>query len=130
MSGTYRCGLSLLLLFVVVAGLLSVKEELRAPSFFSVKTSADYSSLLQAPQLSLQGTRDMAAETTPVRELSSSKGRLFFKEDRLRSIPGDTPQCMTQPLMLFSKQRSGFHFFRSLLDQHPKSRFAQVTIFS
>jgi len=46
----------------------------------------------------------------------------FFLKHRDTPIPGDTPECMANPLMLISKQRSGFHFFRSLLDQHPKSR--------
>eukprot|EP01102_Stenamoeba_stenopodia_P008967 TRINITY_DN2629_c0_g1_i1.p1 TRINITY_DN2629_c0_g1~~TRINITY_DN2629_c0_g1_i1.p1 ORF type:complete len:428 (+),score=87.03 TRINITY_DN2629_c0_g1_i1:149-1432(+) len=45
-----------------------------------------------------------------------------FLKHRNDYVPGDTPRCMSQPLMLMSKQRSGFHFFRSLLDQHPKSR--------
>jgi len=61
--------------------------------------------------------------------ITSSKARVLFEVDRYRTIPGDTPLCMTRPLMLFSRQRSGFHFFRSLLDQHPKSRYLPLFFF-
>eukprot|EP01102_Stenamoeba_stenopodia_P005690 TRINITY_DN16431_c0_g1_i2.p1 TRINITY_DN16431_c0_g1~~TRINITY_DN16431_c0_g1_i2.p1 ORF type:complete len:429 (+),score=95.67 TRINITY_DN16431_c0_g1_i2:57-1343(+) len=53
---------------------------------------------------------------------NTAKKMNFFRRNRIRDIEGDTPQCMNHPLLLLSKQRSGFHFFRSLLDQHPKSR--------
>jgi len=57
-----------------------------------------------------------------VSRTKSQKSMLDFKRNRDTHVPGDTSECMAQPFMLLSKQRSGFHFFRSLLDQHPKSR--------